>query len=139
MGNSHSLALKADGTVWAWGSSSSGNLGDGANVDRPTPVQVSQSSGLVDTSVVDVGAEVLICALTGGIVWNLITWYLGLPSSSSHAMIGGLCGAALAASHDNWAAIIWSQPADPWYKGAGLLWKVVVPMIVSQAGGFRVT
>jgi len=83
-----------------------------------------------------VTSQLIICALSGGIVWNLITWYLGLPSSSSHAMIGGLCGAALAASHDNWAAIIWSQPADPWYTGKGLLWKVVVPMVSSPVGGF---
>ena len=39
-------------------------------------------------------------ALLGAITWNLITWYFGLPSSSSHALIGGLVGAALAAGHD---------------------------------------
>jgi PiT family inorganic phosphate transporter len=94
------------------------------------------SSGLVDPAVVSIGAEVLICALAGGIIWNLLTWWLGLPSSSSHALIGGLCGAAPAAAHDNWAAIIWSQPADPWYKGGGLLWKVIVPMVSSPLGGF---
>jgi inorganic phosphate transporter, PiT family len=101
-----------------------------------TAVAKTISSGLVDTAVVDVGADVLICALSGAIVWNLITWWRGLPSSSSHALIGGLCGAALAAAHGNWSAIIWSQPADPWFKGAGLLWKVVIPMVVSPVGGF---
>ena len=50
--------------------------------------------GMVDTSVITMGA--ILCALIGAIVWNLITWLLGLPSSSSHALIGGLCGAALA-------------------------------------------
>jgi PiT family inorganic phosphate transporter len=101
-----------------------------------TAVAKTIASGLVDTSVVQVTSQVIICALTGGIIWNLITWWQGLPSSSSHALIGGLCGAALGASDGNWAAIIWSQPADPWYKGAGLLWKVVVPMIASPLGGF---
>ena len=101
-----------------------------------TAVAKTIASGLVDTSVVQVTSQVIICALTGGIIWNLITWWQGLPSSSSHALIGGLCGAALGASEGNWAAIIWSQPADPWYKGAGLLWKVVVPMVASPLGGF---
>src|SRR5438045_3444040 len=48
------------------------------------------SSGLVDGKVVT--SQVLICALLGGIVWNLITWWFGLPSSSTHALVGGLCG-----------------------------------------------
>ena len=101
-----------------------------------TAVAKTIASGLVDTTVVQVTSQVLICALSGGITWNLITWYYGLPSSSSHAMIGGLVGAALGASDTNWAAIIWSQPADPWWKGAGILWKVVVPMVLSPIGGF---
>jgi PiT family inorganic phosphate transporter len=93
------------------------------------------ASGLVDTTVVT--SEVLICALLGGIIWNLITWYFGIPSSSSHALIGGLCGAALAASRGNWAVIIWSQPAqDHWWHGKGLLWKVVAPMVLSPMIGF---
>ena len=36
----------------------------------------------------------VLCALLGAIIWNLVTWWMGLPSSSSHALIGGLCGAA---------------------------------------------
>src|SRR5678816_1297367 len=44
------------------------------------------ASGLVDTKVVT--SEILVCALLGAIVWNLITWWLGLPSSSSHALVG---------------------------------------------------
>lgn len=101
-----------------------------------TAVAKTIASGLIDTQVVEVTSQVLICALAGGIVWNLITWYFGLPSSSSHALIGGLCGAALGASGTHWGAIIWSQSADPWWKGAGLLWKVVIPMFTSPLMGF---
>src|SRR5512141_185690 len=50
----------------------------------------------------------LVGALIGAIVWNLITWSYGIPSSSSHALIGGLCGAALAAARNNWGVIIWA-------------------------------
>ena len=51
-------------------------------------------NGLIDTSLVD--AQFILAALIGAIFWNLITWYYGLPSSSSHALIGGLAGAAIA-------------------------------------------
>ena len=102
-----------------------------------TAVAKTIASGLVDTDVVDVTSQVLICALLGGIVWNLITWWRGLPSSSSHALIGGLCGAALAAAHNNWHALIWSQAGErAGRKNAGLLWKVVVPMVTSPLLGF---
>jgi PiT family inorganic phosphate transporter len=101
-----------------------------------TAVAKTIASGLVDVQVVTITSQVLICALSGGIVWNLITWYVGMPSSSSHALIGGLCGAALAAADSSWSAIIWSQPADPFWKGAGLLWKVVLPMFSSPLMGF---
>jgi PiT family inorganic phosphate transporter len=95
------------------------------------------SSGLVNTDVVNVTSQVLICALAGAIVWNLITWWRGLPSSSSHALIGGLSGAALAAAHNDWAALIWSKASDEgWTHNKGLLWKVVVPMISSPIVGF---
>jgi len=95
------------------------------------------TSGLVDAKVVSMTSNVTICVLLGAIAWNLITWWFGLPSSSSHALIGGLCGGALAASHNNWRAIIWSQPSSVhWWKGAGLLWKVVVPMFFSPILGF---
>ena len=50
-------------------------------------------SGLIDPSVVD--ATFIFSALTGAILWNLVTWFFGLPSSSSHALIGGLAGAAI--------------------------------------------
>jgi PiT family inorganic phosphate transporter len=99
-----------------------------------TAVARTIASGLVDTRVVT--SEVLVCALLGGITWNLITWWLGLPSSSSHALVGGLCGACLAAAHGNWSVIIWSIPSDQhWWEGKGLLWKVIVPMVTSPACG----
>jgi inorganic phosphate transporter, PiT family len=101
-----------------------------------TAVAKTISSGLVDAKLVSLTSDVMICALLGAIIWNLLTWWLGLPSSSSHALIGALCGAALAASHNNWQVIIWSQP-DPhhWYNGKGLLWKVIVPMVTSPVAG----
>ncbi len=101
-----------------------------------TAVATTIATGLIDISIVDVNSQILICALLGGVVWNLVTWYLGLPSSSSHALIGGLCGAAFAASHNNWAAIIWSQPDNPFWKGKGVLWKVIFPMFTSPLLGF---
>jgi PiT family inorganic phosphate transporter len=101
-----------------------------------TAVAKTIASGLIDTGVVQITSQIIICALLGAIIWNLITWYLGLPSSSSHALIGGLCGTALAASHNQWSALIWSQPDHPFWKGKGLLWKVVLPMFSSPVIGF---
>jgi PiT family inorganic phosphate transporter len=101
-----------------------------------TAVAKTISSGLVDTSLVNITSEVLICALAGAIIWNLITWALGLPSSSSHALIGGLCGAAVAAGHNNFDVLIWSKTAAVWTENKGLLWKVVIPMVSSPIAGF---
>ncbi len=102
-----------------------------------TAVAKTISTGLIDGDVVNVTSQVIICALLGAIVWNLITWWRGLPSSSSHALIGGLCGAAMAASHNDWAALIWSKVGDGgWTSNKGLLWKVVVPMVTSPLAGF---
>jgi len=101
-----------------------------------TAVAKTIASGLIDAGVVDVTSQLILCALLGGIVWNLITWWLGLPSSSSHALIGGLVGAALAAASNNVDAVIFNEPADPWYKSAGVLWKVIVPMVSSPVLGF---
>jgi PiT family inorganic phosphate transporter len=99
-----------------------------------TAVAKTIAAGLVDTKIVS--QEVLLCALLGAIVWNLITWYWGLPSSSSHALIGGLVGAAVAAA-GTWKVVIWSQPDKVhWYKGKGLLWKVLIPMFSSPFCGF---
>ena len=102
-----------------------------------TAVAKTIASGLIDTGVVNVGSMVLICALAGGVIWNLITWWWGLPSSSSHALVGGLCGAAFAAAGDNWDSIIWNVPGgEHWWQGKGLLPKVVIPMLVSPLAGF---
>ncbi|WP_132999612.1 inorganic phosphate transporter [Luteimonas arsenica] len=101
-----------------------------------TAVAKTIASGLIDAGVVEVGSQLILCALLGGITWNLITWWFGLPSSSSHALIGGLIGAALAATSNNWDAIIWSEPAEPVYRSAGVLWKVIVPMVSSPLLGF---
>jgi PiT family inorganic phosphate transporter len=68
------------------------------------------------------GLVVVVAALLGAIVWNLVTWYFGLPSSSTHALIGGLVGAGLASA----TVVHWNQVVD----------KVVVPMVVSPIVGF---
>src|SRR5260221_14017572 len=59
-----------------------------------TAVAKTMGKGLVDISIVD--ATVVLAGLLGAIAWNLITWYAGLPSSSSHALMGGYAGAAVA-------------------------------------------
>jgi inorganic phosphate transporter, PiT family len=102
-----------------------------------TAVAKTIGQGLVDTSYITI--TTIMCALLGGIIWNLVTWWLGLPSSSSHALMGGLCGAALAAAGGKWSVIIWSKaPAmgEHWWKGAGLLYKVIIPMMLSPIVGF---
>src|SRR5438045_5687198 len=77
--------------------------------------------GLVDTSVVPMAT--VLCALIAAFAWNITTWWVGLPSSSSHALIGGLCGAALATARGN-------SPVLKWNTG---LWpKAVVPRITSR-------
>jgi PiT family inorganic phosphate transporter len=68
------------------------------------------------------GLIVILAALAGAIIWNLITWYFGLPSSSTHALIGGLVGAALVAG----TTVHWQTIVD----------KVVIPMVVSPLVGF---
>jgi PiT family inorganic phosphate transporter len=83
-----------------------------------TAVASTIGKGLVDLKVVTMPA--ILCALLGAIIWNLVTWLLGLPSSSSHALIGGLCGAALATARGDWSVLKWR---------IGLLPKVVIPMI----------
>ena len=65
---------------------------------------------------------VVSASLVGAIVWNLITWRFGLPSSSSHALIGGMVGAALPAG----TAVLWGGVVD----------KVVIPMVASPVVGF---
>lgn len=65
------------------------------------------SSGLVEASYIT--QQVMICVLVSAITWNLLTWWFGLPSSSSHALIGSLVGAALASAHGNWDAVKWNE------------------------------
>ncbi len=102
-----------------------------------TAVAKTVSSGLVEAKFVS--SETIICALVGAIVWNLLTWWFGLPSSSSHALIGGLVGATFASAHGDWGAIIWSKPgANHWWEGAGLLYKVFLPMVLSPVLGFTI-
>ncbi len=101
-----------------------------------TAVAATIATGIVNTEVVEASSQVILCALLGGIVWNLITWWFGLPSSSSHALIGGLCGAALAAASNDWSALIWSETVGDWTKNKGLMWKVFLPMVTSPITGF---
>ena len=102
-----------------------------------TAVATTIASGLVDAQVATM--PVLCCALIAAIVWSLLTWWFGLPSSSSHALVGGLCGAVLAASSNRWSSIIWSIPnKEHWWLGKGILWKVIVPMVTSPIVGFVV-
>ncbi|MGA2173664.1 MAG: inorganic phosphate transporter [Verrucomicrobiota bacterium] len=81
-------------------------------------------TGLVDAQLITIGT--VLCAMIAGIGWNVLTWYFGLPSSSSHALIGGLLGAALASAHNRWEVIKWPV----FYP------KVIVPMLASPVIGF---
>ncbi len=83
--------------------------------------------GIVNTEVV-MGSQILVlAALIGAITWNLITWYYGLPSSSSHALIGGLMGAAI--THAGCASL----------NIASIVKKVILPMLLSPLAGFMVS
>ena len=97
-----------------------------------TAVAKTISGGLVDAHAVNM--LTVLCALLGAIIWNIFTWWLGLPSSSSHALIGGLCGAALATAKDNWHVLIWSS-TNAKGESAGLWPKVVLPMFTSPLLG----
>jgi inorganic phosphate transporter, PiT family len=92
-----------------------------------TAVAKTIGTGLVETGFVSL--TTILSALLGAIAWNLFTWWIGLPSSSSHALIGGLCGAALASAHNDWNVIKWST---------GLWPKVVKPMFAAPLTGFVV-
>ena len=86
-----------------------------------TAVAKTIGSGIVGTGVPQ---EVIIAALIGAIAWNLITWYWGLPSSSSHALIGGLLGGGLAQAGVK--QVHWD-----------VLWnKVIIPLVGSPIAGF---
>ncbi|MEO8217131.1 MAG: inorganic phosphate transporter [Acidobacteriota bacterium] len=89
-----------------------------------TAVAKTIGKGMIDINVVTFG--VIFAGLTGAIVWDLITWYFGLPTSSSHALIGGYAGAAVARA--GWAAIIPSG----WSKT--LIFIILSPVIGLVAG-----
>jgi PiT family inorganic phosphate transporter len=80
-------------------------------------VAATIASGLVSVSKVTL--TVVAAGLIGGIIWNLLTWLLGIPSSSSHALIGGVIGATIAAAGGS--AVLWH----------GLVSKVVIPAVAS--------
>ncbi|MCI7552079.1 MAG: inorganic phosphate transporter [Actinomycetaceae bacterium] len=87
-----------------------------------TGVAETIGSGIISPPQDDSGLVVVAAGLIGAIVWNLITWWFGLPSSSSHALIGGLTGAGLAAS----TTVHWLVIGE----------KVVIPMFLSPLVGF---
>ncbi len=89
-----------------------------------TAVAKAVGGDFVQTSAVTMGT--VLAGLVSAIIWNLITWWFGIPSSSSHALVGGLCGAALASSGD-WHVLHWST---------GLWPKLIKPMFLSPLIGF---
>ncbi|MDB6118431.1 MAG: inorganic phosphate transporter [Verrucomicrobiaceae bacterium] len=105
-----------------------------------TAVAKTIGSGMVDAQYITV--YTVFCAMMAGIFWNVLTWYFGIPSSSSHALIGGLLGAAVASAKNNWGVILWSFPKTDPKTGAvameGVYHKVVIPMISSPIMGFVV-
>ena len=80
-----------------------------------TAVAKTVGQGIIDSGLAT--EKTVLAAVAGGIVWNLVTWWLGLPSSSSHALIGGLIGAAL------------SQSGEKGVEWHGIAHKVVIPAL----------
>ena len=101
-----------------------------------TAVAATIGKGLVDTHFVTM--VTLLAALLVAILWGLVTWWMGLPSSSSHALIGGLCGAALASAHNDWSVLKWNIHDAAKHTYDGLWPKVVLPMISSPVLGFLI-
>jgi PiT family inorganic phosphate transporter len=89
-----------------------------------TEVASTLGKGIVETHAVT--PTVILAALVGAVIWNFITWYFGIPSSSSHALIGGLVGAVMAAA--TWSDVKWD----------GILDKVIVPTLTSPLIGLVV-
>lgn len=87
-----------------------------------TAVAKTIASGFSDPAIVT--QQMVMAALLGGVIWNLITWWFGLPSSSSHALIGGLVG-----------AIVGGAGFDA-FKWSALVKKVVIPLVASPLAGF---
>jgi len=100
-----------------------------------TAVATTIGQGLVDTNFVDL--TTILSAILGAIVWNLLTWWVALPSSSSHALVGGLCGATLASANGAWGVIKWST-IDPRGRLEGLWPKVILPMFTSPVLGMLI-
>jgi inorganic phosphate transporter, PiT family len=88
-----------------------------------TAVAITIASGLATIPEGPEGQVIVAAALVGAIIWNLVTWRLGIPSSSSHALIGGLLGATIVA--EGFDAVIWSGVRD----------KVLVPLVLSPVLG----
>lgn len=80
------------------------------------------TSGLIEAR--EATQLMILAAVTGAIVWNIITWYFGIPSSSSYALVGGLIGAAFIKAGSS--IILWK----------GVIYKVVIPMFLSPIAGF---
>ena len=89
-----------------------------------TEVAKTLGSGIVLPQVVEGSHVLVLAALVGAIAWNCITWYYGIPSSSSHALIGGLIGAAVAA-----------QGFDA-LNVSGIVDKVLIPLVGSPLAGY---
>lgn len=89
-----------------------------------TSVAHTIGSGIIHPDMVKGSQTLVLAALVGAIFWNGLTWYLGLPSSSSHALIGGLMGSALA--HGGWATLNYES----------IFRKVVLPLFLSPMAGF---
>jgi inorganic phosphate transporter, PiT family len=90
-----------------------------------TAVAKTMGSGLIDVKIVN--TEVVLGGLCGAILWNLITWYFGIPSSSSHALIGGYAGAAVA--RVGIGAVVWGSA---WIKTLAFI--VISPLLGMIAG-----
>jgi inorganic phosphate transporter, PiT family len=90
-----------------------------------TEVARTVGKGIVDIAG-GVSLELVLAGVVGAVVWNLVTWYFGIPSSSSHALIGGLIGAAL--SEGGLEMVHWDT----------LVEKVIIPMMTSPIAGFAV-
>src|SRR5215217_6273870 len=84
-------------------------------------VAATIASGLVDSDAITL--DIILAGLVGAITWNLVTWYIGLPSSSSHALIGGVMGSAIMAA--GWNVVQW----------AGLWQKVLKPSLIAPFAG----
>ncbi|MDQ3148610.1 MAG: inorganic phosphate transporter, partial [Chloroflexota bacterium] len=116
-----SVSTRALKPGWAIAMSAVANF---AGALTGTAVARTVGAGLIDTNVES--QSVIAAALVGAIIWNLLTWRLGIPSSSSHALIGGLLGAALiSAGFGSWQV-------------DGIVGKVLLPLVGSPIIGFTI-